>query len=152
LEPGRYLVAEAGVLVSRVIVVKPGATRRSVIQDAAMNDLLRPTLYEAYHPILPVDDSGDAPVSPADVVGPVCESGDYLAVARDLPALEPGALLAVMFAGAYGAVMSSTYNSRRLAAEILVDGENWAVVRPRQSYADLIGLDRVPDWFEPARQ
>jgi len=150
LEPGRFLIAEAGVLVSRVIVVKPGVTRRSVIQDAAMNDLLRPTLYEAYHPIAPIQDCGDAPMSPADVVGPVCESGDYLAVARDLPALEPGALLAVMFAGAYGAVMSSTYNSRRLAAEILVDGENWAVVRPRQSYAELIGLDRVPDWLEPA--
>jgi diaminopimelate decarboxylase len=152
LEPGRFLIAEAGVLVSRVIVVKPGVTRRSVIQDAAMNDLLRPTLYEAYHPIAPVQECGEAPVSPADVVGPVCESGDYLAVARDLPALEPGALLAVMFAGAYGAVMSSTYNSRRLAAEILVDGASWAVVRPRQSYAELIGLDRLPDWLDTARR
>ncbi|MEI9982505.1 MAG: diaminopimelate decarboxylase [Aliidongia sp.] len=148
LEPGRYLIAEAGALVSRVIVVKPGVTRRSVIQDAAMNDLLRPTLYEAYHPVVPVQDRGDAPATPADVVGPVCESGDYLAVARDLPALEPGDLLAVLFAGAYGAVMSSTYNSRRLIPEVLVDGERWAVVRPRRSYDELIGLDHMPEWLD----
>jgi diaminopimelate decarboxylase len=146
LEPGRFLIAEAGALVSRVIVVKPGATRRVVIQDAAMNDLLRPTLYEAYHPILPVRQT-EAVAGLADVVGPVCESGDYLAAARDLPPVEAGDLLAVLFAGAYGAVMSSTYNSRRLVPEVLVDGARWAVVRPRQSYQELIGLDRVPDWL-----
>ena len=148
LEPGRYLIAEAGALISRVIVVKSGISRRSVIQDAAMNDLLRPTLYEAYHPVVPVQDPGTAPVSPADVVGPVCESGDYLAVARDLPALAQGDLLAVLFAGAYGAVMSSTYNTRRLVPEVLVDGARWAVIRPRQSYEALIGQDRVPDWLK----
>jgi diaminopimelate decarboxylase len=148
LEPGRYLIAEAGALISRVIVVKSGISRRSVVQDGAMNDLLRPTLYEAYHPIVPVKEPGDAPVSPADVVGPVCESGDYLAVARDLPALGAGDLLAVLFAGAYGAVMSSTYNTRRLVPEVLVDGGRWAVIRPRQSYEALIGQDRVPDWLE----
>ena len=147
LEPGRFLIAEAGALVSRVLVVKPGATRRMVIQDAAMNDLLRPTLYEAYHPVLPVRQTEGVAAQPADVVGPVCESGDYLAVARDLPPVEPGDLLAVLFAGAYGAVMSSTYNSRRLVPEVLVDGARWAVVRPRQSYAELIGQDRVPDWL-----
>jgi diaminopimelate decarboxylase len=148
LEPGRFLIAEAGVLVSRVLVVKPGITRRMVVQDAAMNDLLRPTLYEAYHPIVPVADCGEASATPADIVGPVCESGDYLGVARDLPTLAPGALLGVLCAGAYGAVMSSTYNSRRLIPEVLVDGERWAVVRPRQRYDDLIGLDRVPDWLD----
>jgi diaminopimelate decarboxylase len=151
LEPGRFLIAEAGALVSRVLVVKPGVTRRLVILDAAMNDLLRPTLYEAYHPIVPVVDCGATAAIPADIVGPVCESGDYLGVARDLPALAPGALLGVLFAGAYGAVMSSTYNSRRLIPEVLVDGERWAVVRPRQGYDDLIGLDRVPDWLDTAR-
>lgn len=148
LEPGRYLIAEAGALISRVIVVKSGVSRRSVIQDGAMNDLLRPTLYEAYHPVVAVQDPGTASVSPADVVGPVCESGDYLAVARDLPALAQGDLLAVLFAGAYGAVMSSTYNTRRLVPEVLVDGARWAVIRPRQSYDALIGQDRVPDWLK----
>jgi diaminopimelate decarboxylase len=147
LEPGRYLTAEAGILVSRVMVVKQGPTRRSVIQDAAMNDLIRPTLYEAYHPIVPVREAGAAAGTPADIVGPICESGDYLAVDRDLPALAPGALLAILYAGAYGAVMSSTYNSRRLVPEVLVDGGRWAVVRPRRSFDDLIGLDCVPDWL-----
>jgi diaminopimelate decarboxylase len=152
LEPGRFLIAEAGVLVSQVIVVKPGSLRRIVVQDAAMNDLLRPTLYEAYHPVVPVRAIGDARATPADVVGPVCESGDYLAVARDLPPLASGDLLAVLYAGAYGAVMSSTYNSRLLVPEVLVDGTRWAVVRPRPSYADLIGLDRVPDWLAAERR
>jgi diaminopimelate decarboxylase len=147
LEPGRFLVAEAGVLVSRVLAVKPGPARRFVLQDAAMNDLIRPTLYEAYHPIAAIERGGDAPLAPADIVGPICESGDYLALARALPPLAPGALIAVLFAGAYGAVMSSTYNSRRLVPEVLVDGARWAVVRPRQSYEALIGLDRVPDWL-----
>jgi diaminopimelate decarboxylase len=147
-EPGRFLVAEAGALVSRVIVVKQGATRASVVQDAAMNDLLRPTLYEAYHPIRPVrqaDRSADERI--VDIVGPVCETGDYLAVARPMPPVATGDLLAVMFAGAYGAVMSSTYNTRRLIPEVLIDGARWAVIRPRQSYQDLIGLDRVPNWL-----
>ncbi len=149
-EPGRFLVAEAGVLVSRVIALKPGQARTLLLQDAAMNDLIRPTLYEAYHPILPVREADPAAVlSAADIVGPVCESGDYLAAARPMPKVAAGELLAVMYAGAYGAVMSSTYNTRRLAPEVMVDGTRWAVVRPRQSYEDLIGLDRVPDWLRP---
>ena len=135
-------------MISRVIVVKSGVSRRSVVQDGAMNDLLRPTLYEAYHPVVPVQEPGNAAVSLADVVGPVCESGDYLAIARELPALEQGDLLAVLFAGAYGAVMSSTYNTRRLVPEVLVDGARWAVIRPRPSYEALIGQDRVPDWLK----
>jgi diaminopimelate decarboxylase len=149
-EPGRYLVAEAGVLVSRVIVVKRGVMRRLIVQDAAMNDLLRPTLYEAYHPIMTVrqpEPTAAVEEGVADIVGPVCESGDYLAVARPLPEMASGDLLAVMFAGAYGAVMSSTYNTRRLVPEVLVDGTRWAVIRQRQSYDELIGLDQVPDWL-----
>ncbi len=146
-EPGRLLVAEAGALVSTVIAIKQGASRRLVIQDAAMNDLLRPTLYEAYHPVLAVRDPQGVPApGRADVVGPVCESGDYLALDRSLPALAPGDLLAILMAGAYGAVMSSTYNSRRLIPEILVDGARWAVIRPRQSWDELLGADIIPDW------
>ncbi|HLY57173.1 MAG TPA: diaminopimelate decarboxylase [Stellaceae bacterium] len=150
-EPGRLLVAEAGVLLTKVIVVKAGVHRRTVIQDGAMNDLIRPTLYEAYHPILPVAEPADGTVVESDVVGPVCESGDYLAVARALPPVAAGDLLAVGHAGAYGAVMSSTYNSRRLVPEVLVHGADWSVVRPRQDWEALIGADRLPPWLEPAR-
>jgi diaminopimelate decarboxylase len=113
-----------------------------------MNDLIRPTLYEAHHDIQPV--AAPAPSQArmvADVVGPVCESGDFLALQRDLPAVRPGDLLAVMTAGAYGAVQSGTYNTRRLVPEVLVDGERHAVVRPRPSYEDVIGLDRIPAWL-----
>lgn len=148
LEPGRMIVGNAGILVTRVVYVKNGAGRRFTIVDAAMNDLIRPTLYEAFHEIWPVQDArGEMPAALQDVVGPVCETGDYLAIDRELPPFEPDDLLAVMTAGAYGAVMSSTYNSRRLIPEILVKDEAYAVVRPRPTYDDLIRQDHIPGWL-----
>ncbi len=149
LEPGRMIAANAGVLVTRVIHIKQGTGRVFTIVDAAMNDLIRPTLYEAYHDIWPVEEAvGTRPRSPQDIVGPVCETGDYLALDRTLPRFEAGDLLAVMTAGAYGAVMSSTYNSRLLVPEVLVRGKSYAIIRPRPTYDDLIGLDRLPEWLE----
>ena len=148
LEPGRMIVGNAGVLVTRVLFAKDGAGKRFTIVDGAMNDLIRPTLYEAFHEVWPVDEARAAePEVMQDIVGPVCETGDYLAVERALPAFQPGDLLAVMTAGAYGAVMSSTYNTRLLVPEVLVRGAEYAVVRPRSSYEDLIGLDRLPPWL-----
>jgi diaminopimelate decarboxylase len=146
LEPGRMIVGNAGILVSRVIYVKDGLEKHFVIQDAAMNDLIRPTLYDAYHEIMPVDEALSGETMLADVVGPVCESGDYLAKSRKLPKLAQGDLIATMTAGAYGAVQSGTYNTRPLPAEVLVKGERWSLVRPRQSYEELIGLDRLAAW------
>ncbi|MGI6245047.1 MAG: diaminopimelate decarboxylase [Pseudochelatococcus sp.] len=147
-EVGRMIVGNAGILVTQVIYVKQGEGRTFVIVDAGMNDLIRPTLYEAYHAVKPVrEPAAETPRIVADVVGPVCESGDYLALQRALPAVRPGDLLAVMTAGAYGATQSSTYNSRLLIPEVLVSGARAAVVRPRQTYDDLVGLDRVPDWL-----
>jgi diaminopimelate decarboxylase len=148
LEPGRVIVANAGVLVTRVIYAKHGRDKVFTVVDAAMNDLIRPTLYEAEHEIWPVQEAA-AQAAPIlqDVVGPICETGDYLAQGRRLPPCDAGDLLAVMSAGAYGAAMSSTYNSRLLVPEVLVNGADWAVVRPRPTYADLIGLDRVPEWL-----
>jgi diaminopimelate decarboxylase len=151
LEPGRMIVGNAGVLVSRVVYVKDGAEKHFVIQDAAMNDLIRPTLYDAYHEIIPVAEPSSPETMMADVVGPVCESGDYLAKGRRLPKLEQGDLIATMTAGAYGAVQASTYNTRPLVAEVLVKGGKWALVRPRQSYEELIGMDRLATWQENAR-
>ncbi|MCB1506451.1 MAG: diaminopimelate decarboxylase [Hyphomicrobiaceae bacterium] len=149
LEPGRMIVGNAGILVSRVVYVKEGADRTFTIVDAAMNDLIRPTLYEAHHDILPVEEKLlSAPPVQQDIVGPVCETGDYLALDRNLPPFQSGDLMAVLTAGAYGAVMASTYNTRRLVPEVMVRGEAMAVVRPRQDYQDLIGLDRLPDWLE----
>ena len=150
LEPGRLIVGNAGVLVASVIFVKRGENKRFVIVDAAMNDLVRPTLYDAHHDILPV--VAPAPraalMSRADVVGPVCESGDYLALDRDLPEVAAGDLLAVMSAGAYGAVQAGTYNSRLLIPEVLVKGGDYAVVRPRRTYEELIALDTLPPWLQ----
>ena len=148
LEPGRMIVANAGVLVSRVIYAKRGRDKTFLIVDAAMNDLIRPTLYEAHHEIWPVDEALRArePIL-QDVAGPICETGDYLALERKLPPFTAGDLLAFMTAGAYGSAMSSTYNSRLLVPEVLVRGDAWAVVRPRQTYADLVGLDCVPEWL-----
>jgi diaminopimelate decarboxylase len=148
LEPGRVIVANAGILVTRVLHVKRGRDKTFTVVDAAMNDLIRPTLYEAEHEIWPVSEpaANAAPVA-QDVVGPVCETGDYLALNRALPLFAAGDLVAFMSAGAYGAVMSSTYNSRLLAPEVLVKGADWSVVRPRPTYADLIGLDRLPEWL-----
>lgn len=151
LEPGRMIAGNAGVLVSRVICSKRGADKIFTIVDAAMNDLIRPTLYEAHHDIWPVREAKLALEHQVqDVVGPVCETGDYLALGRSLPPLEPGDLIAIMTAGAYGAVMSSTYNSRLLVPEVLVRENEYAVVRPRPTYGDLIDLDRVPDWLTEA--
>lgn len=148
-EPGRFLVGNAGLLLARVLYVKEGATRRFVVLDAAMNDLLRPALYEAFHEIAPVrQPEADAERSPVDVVGPVCETGDTFATQRPLPMLIEGDLVAILSAGAYGAVMSSTYNSRPLLPEVLVSGDRFDVVRPRQSYEQLLGLDRIPDWLQ----
>ncbi len=149
LEPGRALVGNAGVLLTRVLYVKTGLHRRFVIVDAAMNDLIRPTLYEAWHGIVPVREAPpDATLEPFDVVGPVCETGDTFAVQRPLAPPQPGDLMAVLSAGAYGAVMASTYNTRPLVPEVLVDGARFAIVRPRPALADLLALDRLPSWLE----
>ncbi len=147
-EPGRMIAGNAGILVTEVIYSKPGDGKTFLIVDAAMNDLIRPTLYEAHHEIWPIDEAARAQeLVPTDVVGPVCETGDYIARARPMPPLEPGARIAVMTAGAYGAVQSGTYNSRLLVPEILVNGAEFAVVRPRTTYEDLIGLDRLAPWL-----
>jgi diaminopimelate decarboxylase len=147
-EPGRLIVGNAGILVTRVEFVKHGDAKNFVIVDAGMNDLIRPTLYEAYHAILPVKEpSRDARRIVADVVGPVCESGDFLAKYRDVPEPVPGDLLAVMSAGAYGAVQAGTYNTRALVPEVLVNGADWALVRPRVEVDQLIALDRLPPWL-----
>ena len=147
-EPGRLIVGNAGVLVASVVYVKKGEAKNFVIVDAGMNDLIRPTLYEAHHEILPVKEPvSGAPTSLVDVVGPVCETGDFLAQSRQMPEVAAGDLLAVMSAGAYGAVQSGTYNSRLLAPEVLVNGDQWAQVRPRKTFADLIALDAIPLWL-----
>jgi diaminopimelate decarboxylase len=146
-EPGRLIVGNAGILVTRVIYVKRGENRTFVIVDAAMNDLIRPTLYDAHHEILPVRHDASLGVERADVVGPVCETGDYLALDREMPVTQPGDLLAIMSAGAYGAVQAGTYNSRLLIPEVLVSGADAAIVRARPSYDDLIGLDTIPAWL-----
>jgi len=150
-EPGRMIAGNSGILVASVLYIKTGADRRFVIVDAAMNDLIRPTLYEAYHDIWPVEERlRDAPKDPADVVGPVCETGDYLALGRALPPLKEGDLIAVMTAGAYGAVQANGYNTRPLVPEVLVRDTDYAVVRPRPSYEAILGLDRIPDWLGDA--
>ena len=149
-EPGRLIVGNAGILVTRVLYVKRGEAKIFVIVDAAMNDLIRPTLYDAHHEIRPVAEPAPrARRVVADVVGPVCESGDFLALDRDLPEPKPGDLLAVMSAGAYGAVQAGTYNTRALVPEVLVRAAEWAVVRPRLEVDALIALDRLPPWLEP---
>ncbi len=148
-EPGRLIVGNAGILVTEVLYVKDGGEKSFVIVDAAMNDLIRPTLYEAYHGIRPVvQPSADAPRIKADVVGPVCETGDYLALDREMAEPEPGDLIAVSSAGAYGAVQAGTYNSRLLVPEVLVSGEQFHVIRPRGTYEELIALDSVPAWLD----
>jgi len=151
MEPGRMIIGNAGILVTRVIYVKQGQGRQFTIVDAAMNDLIRPTLYEAHHDVWPVaEPQGVHDLVAQDLVGPVCETGDYLALDRPLPAFKPDDLIAIMTAGAYGAVMSSSYNTRPLIPEVLVHGETFAVVRPRPTYDDLIGQDRLPPWLIPA--
>lgn len=148
-EPGRMIAGNAGILVSRVLYMKEGQNRRFAIVDAAMNDLVRPTLYDAFHEIWPVRQApGDAKLQKMDVVGPVCETGDFLARNRYLAPLQAGDLIAVMTAGAYGAVQSGTYNSRPLIAEVLVNGDRSALIRPRQTIEELLKLDIVPCWLD----
>ena len=148
-EPGRLIVGNAGILVTEVIYVKDVEDKSFVIVDAAMNDLIRPTLYEAWHEIQPVvATSGNEPRIKADVVGPVCETGDYLALDRDMPRPAPGDLLSVSSAGAYGAVQAGTYNSRLLVPEVLVKDDQFHVIRQRRTYEELIGLDSVPAWLD----
>lgn len=147
LEPGRVIVGNAGILLSRVLYVKRTQGRTFVIVDAAMNDLLRPSLYKAHHEIWPVQRTG-APEEVVDVVGPICETGDTFARDRALQPVAAGDLVAVMSAGAYGFVMSSTYNSRPRAAEVLVSGDRWAVVRARERLEDLVQGEVAPEWFE----
>jgi diaminopimelate decarboxylase len=147
-EPGRMIVGNAGILVTRVIYVKQGEAKKFVIIDAAMNDLIRPTLYEAHHDILPVRAAPQgAPQITADVVGPVCETGDYLALGRTMPEPKGGDLLAIMTAGAYGAVQSGSYNTRALVPEVLVKDDQYAVVRPRIEVDDLIAMDKPAPWL-----
>ncbi len=147
IEPGRWLLAPAGLLLASVVLVKHAA-RRFVVLDAAMNDLLRPAMYDSWHGVVPLGAAdARAPVSPADLVGPVCESSDVLAQHRPMPPLMPGARVAILDTGAYGSVMSSTYNARPLAAQVMVDGGRWSVIRPRQATERLWADEAVPDWM-----
>lgn len=149
-EPGRLIAANAGILLSRVIYVKDGESRKFLIIDAAMNDLLRPALYDAHHDILSVHEAAiGSPRQRYDIVGPICETTDIFARDREMPVLKSGDLVAIMTAGAYGAVMSSAYNARPPAAEVLVRGDAWRVVRPRMSDDALVEMDRLPDWLGP---
>lgn len=148
-EPGRLIAGNAGILVSKVLYLKKGAAKDFLIVDAAMNDLIRPTLYEAYHQIMTVnEEQNQAETTLMDVVGPVCETGDFLAENRQMPELSPDDLIAVMSAGAYGAVQACTYNSRLAIPEVMVKGDQFSVIRPRPTYDDLINQDKLPDWIE----
>ncbi len=149
IEPGRYLTGQCGVLLTRVIGNKRGEKKAFVVVDAAMNDLLRPSLYAAYHAVVPVTRPADAsPTTTVDVVGPICESGDFLAQDREMPPVATGSLLAVLSAGAYGMSMASTYNSRPTPAEVFVEGERWAVTRPRPTVEAMLASEQFPDWLK----
>ncbi len=150
LEPGRVLVGNAGILVTKVLYTKEGAEKSFVVVDAGMNDLLRPSLYEAYHEIRPVRRTERSP-RVVDVVGPICESGDFLAQDRELPSVEPGEFLAVMSAGAYGFSMASRYNSRPLAPEVMVKGNRFVVIRERETYRDLVRGETIPAFLKGGR-
>ncbi|MGM0586397.1 MAG: diaminopimelate decarboxylase [Pseudomonadota bacterium] len=148
IEPGRLIAGNAGLLVSRVIYRKAGEGRTFLVVDAAMNDLIRPAMYDAWHDIVPVTEPpAGADRAPVDVVGPVCETGDIFAKARELPFLDAGDLIAFRSAGAYGAVMASEYNARPLVPEVLVDGDQFAVVRARPTFEDMLARDTIPDWL-----
>ena len=148
MEPGRLIAANAGILVSRVIYAKKGEAKNFLILDAGMNDLMRPALYDAYHDVVPVEEAGpDSPRERYDVVGPICETSDLFAADRDLPRLKDGDLVVILTAGAYGAVMSSAYNARPPAPEVLVKGSEWAVVRPRMDDDALLASERIPPWL-----
>ena len=148
IEPGRLISGNAGIMVTRVIYVKSGEGRDFLIVDGAMNDLVRPSMYEAHHDIVPViEPAPGAEQHPYDIVGPVCETGDTFARQREMPALAAGDLVAFRSAGAYGAVMASEYNTRPLIPEVLVDGDRFAIIRARPSYEEIIARDHVPDWL-----
>ncbi len=147
-EPGRLLVGNAGILVGQVIFQKAAGEKTFLIGDAAMNDLIRPTLYEAWHDVRPVVEAGaDTRWGNCDLVGPVCESGDYMARDRNLPLMERGDLFAIYTAGAYGAVQAGTYNTRPLVPEVMVRGDEFAIIRPRMEVEEIIAMDRLPDWL-----
>jgi diaminopimelate decarboxylase len=147
IEPGRFITGNAGLLVSEVIYVKEGEDREFLIVDGAMNDLIRPAMYGAHHEIVPiVEPAAGADYQPYDVVGPVCESGDTFAKGRALPEMQAGDLIAFRSAGAYGAVMASEYNSRPLVPEVMVHGDQFAVIRARPSLEDIINRDIIPEW------
>jgi diaminopimelate decarboxylase len=149
VEPGRFLVGNAGVLLTRVRYIKKSGAKTFAIVDAAMNDLIRPALYHSYHEIVPVcraSAAADATMEKIDIVGPVCESGDFFALDREMPELHEGDLLAIMSAGAYGFVMASNYNSRPLSAEALVRGDKFVLIRKRQTWEDLVRGEIDPEW------
>jgi len=149
IEPGRLIAGNAGLMVSQVIYVKSGEGRDFLILDGAMNDLIRPAMYDAYHDIIPIiEPAAGAFKQPYDIVGPVCESGDTFAKQRDMVPLTAGDLVAFRSAGAYGAVMSSEYNSRALIPEVLVNGDQFAVIRPRPTFDEMINRDTIPEWLE----
>jgi diaminopimelate decarboxylase len=148
IEPGRWLAGPSGLLLASVVLTKTTGDHRFLVLDAAMNDLVRPAMYDAWHGIVPLSPiDARAPVAPVDVVGPVCETGDTFARNRALPDMAPASIVAILDTGAYGSVMSSTYNARPLAAQVMVDGSQWSVIRPRQTHADLWAHERVPDWL-----
>jgi diaminopimelate decarboxylase len=148
MEPGRVIVGNAGILVTKALYEKAGETKHFVIVDAAMNDLIRPSLYGAYHEIRPVNEAAvHRPKQMVDIVGPVCESGDFLAKERSLPNIQPDDLLAVMSAGAYGFVMASNYNSRPRVPEVLVKGGEFHIIRERETYDDLVKGETIPSFL-----
>jgi diaminopimelate decarboxylase len=148
IEPGRLIAGNAGLMVSEVIYVKQGEDREFLIIDGAMNDLIRPAMYDAYHDIIPViEPTPGTEQTPYDIVGPVCESGDTFAKGRDLPPLKAGDLVAFRSAGAYGAVMSSEYNTRPMIPEVLVKGDQFAVIRSRPTFDEMINRDTIPEWL-----
>ncbi|MEL6211861.1 MAG: diaminopimelate decarboxylase, partial [Pseudomonadota bacterium] len=148
IEPGRLIAGNAGLMVSQTIYVKSGEGRDFLILDGAMNDLIRPAMYEAYHDIIPViEPAPGTEQAPIDIVGPVCESGDTFAKQRMMPPVAAGDLVAFRSAGAYGAVMSSEYNTRPLIPEVLVKGDQYAVIRPRPTFDEIINRDTIPEWL-----
>ena len=146
LEPGRSLMGNAGMLVTKVLYLKEGTAKKFVIVDAAMNDLIRPAFYESYHEILPVKENSNE-IEVVDIVGPICESGDFLAQDRKIPKVRSGDLLTVLSAGAYGFVMSSNYNTRPRVAEVLVKDGQSSVIRQRESYDDILSLEHIPEFL-----
>ncbi|MDF1815794.1 MAG: diaminopimelate decarboxylase [Verrucomicrobiales bacterium] len=145
LEPGRFMVGNAGIMITEVLYEKRGSAKTFKIVDAGMNDLIRPALYEGHHDIVPVKEPSSFATEPVDIVGPVCESGDFFAQNRELPEIQAGDRIAILSAGAYGFVMASNYNTRRFPPEVLVDGEKSHIIRPRQSYEDLVSAEVIPD-------